>query len=1591
MKKRIALWALLCPLFVSVSAQRFTDRLDRGLVAVKTTSGVYCSWRINADEYYDVKYNIYRDGVKLNASPLNVSNFTDASGSLSSTYTVRPVVRGVEKSASAAVQVMQNAWKEITPQHDASLRSTYIPNDACCADVDGDGVVEILMKFDNADEINNHFQRDGWYGEHSLFECLKQDGTVLWWVNCGPNMGDFQNNEQNIVAYDWDRDGKAEAVMRLCEGAQIHMNDGTVYTVGGTSWTNHRSAQPAPQYAHSYTLKCGVASGTSVSSSSSWCSIAVSGDKVVVTLSANNNEAERTTTVSVGGTTYYVSQKGTKNSVEWFTPYGKEYLLYVNGKTGVPYQCVDFPLKRLESGENDLNAAWGDGYGHRSNKFFFGAPYLDGKKPSIFLGRGIYTRHKFVALDVDPSTHTLVERWRWTNNKAGSPWYGQGYHNFVVADVDWDGRDEIVWGSMVIDDNGRGLSTTGLGHGDSQHVGDFNPYIHGQEMFACNEDAPANNYRDATTSKIYYRVTGTNDDGRAMCGNFTNDFPGAMGVTAHDYTVPIGCVTNGHMDGFTAAGVTQNFRIYWDGDLLDESFNGEGTRNSTGAIFKYGSWTPMQKLEGSLTNNDTKATPCFQGDIFGDWREEVIMRTADNKIRIYTTTIPTEHRNYSLWYDHQYRNAMVWQMCGYNQTPHPSYFLGELEGITIAPPPLTMEGRTEVKNGGTIDASLNDQHVIVCENSNATVAIADGASPFVATFNVPTHVEGTAQSECTDKDTPINTTTYRLTLTGGAFGGATRVVKQGDGELVFPSTVQTYSGRTDVWAGTLTFNGTMQNSHVWLNRFAELNSDGGVFAKGIEAEYGSVIRPGGAEKAGTLTADSLKLGFGSRVVFDISALEHDSLKTAVLAIEKKEWANGPKYSAPVFEFVIDGSELPAGKYMIAEAAALAGSLDNIVIEGLDGLKAHLSYEEGKVYLVIPSIREAEEVTWTGAESAVWDLDEAANFSSTSGTFVSGDEVTFDDSAVNTSVSVAGDVTPTSVVFKNNSKTYTLSGDGSIAGDGSLAVSGTGTVNVNNVNKYSGGTYLYSGVLVPSSLANADGAEYGALGGVSSHIYVSGGTLKTTKNMTTSQPLQIGAKGATVEVASGTLIHAGTISRNGTEHATLRKTGTGTLQLNGSAALGFDTLYVNQGTVYDFGDRHFSGKTIYLNGGTLKYNDSRYSYNTDNAKFVVPAGKTSTLYVDGRCEYTGSLVGAGTLKLYATYVRCPFQGNWSEFEGTINAYKNSDAAFDFNNTYGLGKATLNIQNGCTVGTNGKNFAIGALTGSGSIRNDGNYGSNVNTLTIGGKNTSFTYSGSIVKCNVNKVGTGDWTVANTTTLAQAGYVTVSQGGLKLNLSSATSTMTGNSTVTVKNEGKIWGRGVVRSLVLQDGGKYVPGTSSTLTSNSGTIKVLGTLTANSGSHIYLAKRSNLDVNSQNVLMYSYVESDGALTVNGTVHLSYSTGWTPAAGDSARVFVASSISGNPTWDLQALPSGLAWDLSTVMTDGIIRVVEASADGITVAPDEMADCSVYTLSGVRVGGFFGSLNTLDADMKALGLTKGVYVVRISTSAGTLRKKVSIK
>lgn len=1482
-------------------AQRVTDRLDRGLVAMKVSSGIYLSWRILAEEYYDVTYNVYRDGTQLNTEPLTTSNFRDSGGSLTSSYTVAAVVRGEEMEQCKAVTPWGTSYKEIKLIHE-SIKSTLVPNDACCADVDGDGELEILLKFDNQSEIEQSFPKNGptidgvITKEYSIFEVLKLDGTRLWWVNCGPNMGDFQNNEQNIVAYDWDGDGRAEAVMRAADGTVIHMADGTTYTVGNPN-TNYRAA-------------------------------------------------------TGGGT-------------NWFMHDGAEYLVYMDGETGKPYQCIEYPLKRLESGETDLSRAWGDGYGHRSSKHFFGAPYLDGRRPSIFLARGIYTRHKMIAYDVDPGSHSLVERWRWYNN-ANGPWKGQGYHNFGIADVDWDGRDEIVFGSMVIDDNGKGLSTTGLGHGDAQHCSDFNPYIHGQEIYACMEDNPGNNYRDATTSKIYHRYSAGNDDGRAMAGNFTNSFPGGLGCSARESA--ISTITGEAVSGLDATGVNTNFRIYWDGDLCSETFNYINGKNSEGCIAKYGSWSPIYTCAGSLTNNDTKGTPCYQGDILGDWREEIIMRTANNNIRIYSTPTQTNFRIYSLWYDHQYRNAMVWQMCGYNQPPHTSYFIGQMEGITVPPPPLTMTDRVEVTAGGSVSSSYDGQHVIVCETDHCSVSIDDGAQPAVLTFNVPTWVQGTASSESTNQNATIKYTTYTCDVSGGGLAGEACLVKQGDGILNLPKAEFTHTGETNIWAGVVNFDGTMKQSPLWLNRFAELNSDGGEFLS-IKADYASVIRPGGKDKRGTIIAETLNLGFGSRVIVDLYAddITADQLKLGALSIERKTssaWINaGPPYLAPVIEVVghpVTGqSDMKSGKYVIAEISGdITGSIENIILEGLDTTKKKLYVEDGKLIVELVGMREAGNIVWTGANSGVWDLAETANFQlegeSESTTFVSGDAIIFNDDASTKTVNVAADVQPASITV-NNTQAYTFTGNGSIGGSAQFIKEGTGMVTMNGQNSYTGGNHLRGGTVKVSALANQYSAT-GNLGGITTvankFTIEDGAVLQTSAAVENASSIQlIGEEGGVINNTQE-FIQAGTFT--GTK---LTKRGAGNLKLMKDNTVG--TLVIAAGSASASSNKPAS--SIEFQGGTL-WDDAQVT----TVPMYIPKGKKGYFQLSYTyyTAYANKITGEGELTIIPrnTVSRVRITGDWSQFEGTIH-HTTKDIWLPLDATGGIPKGTLDIAEGCTVTNVCKAFTIGKLTGKGSLAHPiANF---QNQTAVNGSNTwnvgnsdgeNFTFDGTFTdgggnnKTNFNKVGTCKMNVTGKsnhsgTTQVQGGELciksgtTLGTGALTVARGATLSGVTGNNDLTNS------------SYVINAGGMLRVG--STAYSVTGIMRFGGqNVTIASGAFLNMGV---LKAASESAVGCTMLQHINKLTMNGTISLHLSDDFVAAAAEGDYIELwkdVTSFTGTPVLDPDSYiinaEKGLFWD-TTDITKGILRVAYDPAVGIRGVAASSITAPIYDLEGHRV------------------------------------------
>ncbi|TJZ61797.1 T9SS type B sorting domain-containing protein [Sphingobacterium olei] len=349
---------------------------------------------------------------------------------------------------------------------------------------------------------------------------------------------------------------------------------------------------------------------------------------------------------------------------------GPEFVTVFNGLTGKAMASVDYIPERGRV------ADWGDGYGNRVDRFTAAVAYLDGERPSMVFGRGYYTRMVRAAFDWRDGK--LTHRWTFDSNVRGNESFaGQGNHQMSVADVDNDGKDEIINGASVINDNGKKLYTTTRGHGDALHVSQMDPSKDKQLIWMPHESPSS--YKDlgvtlvdGTTGETIFGIPTTGDIGRAMAADIDPRYPGfelwsSRGVLYNVNGTQVSAARPGSM----------NFGIWWDGDLLRELLDGVN-------IYKWDWLTNTQKNlvnfapYNAASNNSSKATPNLSADILGDWREEVIFRTADSKeLMIFTTAIPTEHKLYTLMHDSQYRTAIAWQNSAYNQPPYPSFYLGE--------------------------------------------------------------------------------------------------------------------------------------------------------------------------------------------------------------------------------------------------------------------------------------------------------------------------------------------------------------------------------------------------------------------------------------------------------------------------------------------------------------------------------------------------------------------------------------------------------------------------------------------------------------------------------------------------------------------------------------------------------------------------------------------------------------------------------------------------------------------------------------------------------------------------------------------------
>lgn len=653
--KRLLAIVLLIAASMSAMAQNKpgTEKLDRGVVALKAPSGTgnFVSWRFLAtDDEESTRFDLLRNG-KCISTNLYQTNYTDTGGSNTAEYQVVTKRNDVPVDTSEAVITWSSVYRTVMLNRPPTGPNggTYEPNDCSVGDVDGDGQYEIFVKWYPSNAKDN--SQSG-ITDNTIIDCYKIippemvdfeiiDSKQLWRIDLGPNIRSGAHYTQFMV-YDFDGDGFAEMMCKTGPG----------------------SIDGKGQYVNA------VATDESIK--------------------------------AVSGTALYRSDAGRITG-------GQEWLTVFNGQTGEAIHTIFYNPNRnmTYGGAADGSVNWGVGkndtgsYGNRGERYLAGVAHLDGldHPASGIFCRGYYDYAFIWAVDFDGSQ--LHQRWLSKNKEQNSytvitydaegkgsaqtysgckptsgsgsgTMYQNGNHNMSIADVDGDGRDEIVWGSATCDDDGTVLFGTGFGHGDAIHVADHCPDRPGLEVFQVHENKGtyAWDLHDAATGEILLKGGPEGvDNGRGLAGQFDKNVRGSLFWSASDGSarsaVTGNVVSSNHG--------SMNFRIYWDGDLQEEILDGnkldKWNGNGSNRLVTFSDLGPAS------TCNGTKNTPCLQADLFGDWREEVILHNGSNLLTIFSTNIATKYRMPTLMHDHTYRMGVCWQNTAYNQPPHLGYYL----------------------------------------------------------------------------------------------------------------------------------------------------------------------------------------------------------------------------------------------------------------------------------------------------------------------------------------------------------------------------------------------------------------------------------------------------------------------------------------------------------------------------------------------------------------------------------------------------------------------------------------------------------------------------------------------------------------------------------------------------------------------------------------------------------------------------------------------------------------------------------------------------------------------------------------------------
>ena len=1529
-----------------LSAQRLRQKIGRGVVAVNRSGstiasvasaggqGNLISWRKLAEEPEGTKYYVYRrmagseKFTKLIARAQTVTNYKPTTLSDNCEYAISALTPdGVEGPLSQPFkyvkQTIPNAWFDFDFDNVVIPRNDYRTKFVWPMDTDGDGEVDAvvcdrLYASGTSDDAEN--QEDNTATTSHKVQAYRLTGELMWTVDMGPNVNICGGQNDMVVVWDINCDGKAEVMIKSSDGTRF--------------W--NKQSETWGKYAR----------GSSVAD--------VDGDGIV-----------DYRTQSKRNPPFYVSVIDGMTGEE----IASNELKYSEVTDG-----VDTYTRNNRADYMNFGYAAMDGH--------FAICYLDGIHPSLVmecLDRGTdKNHHNYVfTWDYDWQGNT-PSNWHhsatWSRNDK-KPWPAE-FHQLRVADVNGDGCDEMIQGGYSVNPLKGWFQSPGIGHGDRFIISDIDPDRPGMEVYAIQQSALLGQllYDAETAERIKeWYLPSLFDVGRGACMDVDAS---RKGYELYSFTDDYIYDCKGEKTKYTrsGSGINQIFEgVWWNGDLQREELSSPGGSNwdtnlQVTQVLNKARLIEFSKESSWTTHSGNGTRPAFMGDIIGDWREEVILAKQNGSSSTglvgYTTAMPTDYSIYCLQQDPHYSGDCTTR--GYYQHPNTSFYLGGGMPIPPLPPVFVADLRWKSMAEGYTTYDMGSAAAYADGKSVMFDVSGDNSSPI--TFDSPI-----APSTLYVMNPKGHDYTFALpdTYTGARTltTGTGNMIKSMLGMAYFNGDL-THTGQTIISEGQLIVDGEMAGP-VELRAKGTLGgnvvlNDTITFEGALNYE-GCRLMPGtkGNEVVGLMTSRKSMTLPGEvylEITADILSLYRDHSPTLSqeegATAKTNEWVgNVPTCSRLYVEgdltfkntnyITVNLNTKDAAEYVLAECTGtLTCDVSNIKTRGLEGMDYDLAVVDGKkLVLRLNESRSAQDnVTWTGSESGEWGY-KAKNFAlqGSATAFVSGDGVVFGQNAATTNITVNGMMPTNGVTF--NGGTYTLNGEGGLSGDADLVVNAPANVTLNmKYSDYTGKTVVNGGMLTVPNFY--DGGQKSALGaGTASEgaIYLNGGTLALSKDNMGTDRLFFLTDTATIKVtqSNSSLALKGRVSGTGY----LIKDGAGQLNFTYGGVNDFAGLIVKQGIVAQGAWNSSFGKTgspMVLAGGEVHQLDQN-SYSTMptfNHAVTVVEGTKNRIVGTSRGKIDGSVKGGGDLTVETRYVRCDVGLNFSAFEGTLTAKGNGGNFRLMTNVTDMSKATLNVEGGTVVSFmqsgSGNDAAgtlrIGTLTATAA---DANLGGSKSNYIIGSRNEDSRYAGLFTAAAITKVGTGTLTLTGT---GSTSPITVNGGTLELSPASQDVVTTGLVTITGTGTGTgtgtITGTGTLQDLTMQQ---------------SGTTLCRLTQTGNN----VISVKGSLKHNGDTILVS--IPAERKLNV----------------GDEITVYsVQGQHTGSVIVKVDAAPgTSYVMDASTLLTDGKLRVTDVITGIGTITGTGTETVDVYTTDGVL-------LVSQQPYAKALAkLPKGTYII----------------